>query len=158
MFLPQGVGNLGDRICDAYDVSGTHGPVLFVGSDSPDLPDNHLAAAGQLLSTDRQIVLGPCDDGGYWCLGVGGGVDLRQVIDGVAWSSGLELKQTRQNALAASLVVEDAPAWSDVDRPADLAALFQRISADTMQGPSLARQLREIVPSHLIDQLLREFA
>ena len=146
--LPQGTGDLGDRLVAAAGAVG--GPVLFLGADSPDLPDGHLES--QILNLKSQVVLGPCDDGGFWCLGVASGVELRPVFRGVDWSSGRELRQVRDNARAAGLTVADAPAWRDVDRPGDLATLCRTC------GDPLRRDLRIALGDALFDRLAREDA
>ena len=128
--LPQSTGNLGDRLVAVTRELGQDHPILFLGCDSPDLPEAHLADALARLRRGEQIVLGPCDDGGFWCLGVAAGLDLRPVVEGVEWSSGRELKQTSDKAKKTSLSVGLSPPWSDVDRPADLATLWERLSRD----------------------------
>ena len=139
-FHPQSGGDLGDRLVAAVETLGKESAVLFLGCDSPDVPEGHLCDALARLRIGADLVIGPCDDGGYWCLGVAAGVDLRPVVEGVKWSSGRELEQTRRNALAAGLSVADAPAWSDVDRPADLATLADRLRQDA--DPAAAKLLR----------------
>ena len=144
--LPQGTGDLGDRLIAAADAIG--GSVLFLGADSPDLPDGHLES--QISNFRSQIALGPCDDGGFWCLSVGAGVGLRPVLAGVEWSSGRELRQVRDNARAAGLAVADAPAWRDVDRPGDLATLCRTC------GDPLRRDLRAALGDRLFDRLAND--
>lgn len=146
-FLPQGPGNLGDRLTMAADKVA--GPVLFLGCDSPDLPLTHLIFAGRCLCKGRKIVLGPCDDGGFWCLGVAPGVDLRPVLAGVEWSSGGEMEQVRRNAEAAGLSVDLAPPWYDIDRPADLTTLWNRLEDDPL-AQRLAGHLLHLLPRHLL--------
>ena len=123
--LPQSVGDLGDRLVAAAEAVDR--PLLFLGCDSPDVPHGHVERAVALLEYD--VVLGPCDDGGFWCLAVRPGVALSTLVRGVDWSSGRECGQVRANALTGGYTVTGAPAWSDVDRPADLAILWARLAA-----------------------------
>lgn len=145
---PQGGGDLGSRM--AQVANEVKGRVLFLGGDSPDLPQTHLIAAAGLLVEQEGIVLGPCDDGGFWCLGATAGVDLRQVFAGVAWSSGREMGQVRQNAEAAGLSVSLAPGWYDVDRPADLTTLWNRLEDDP-PGRRLGHGLLHLLPRDLLE-------
>ena len=137
--LPQRPGDLGARLTQAHDQLGRP-PTLFLGADSPDLPAAYLWAAVASLREDWGAVLGPCDDGGFWCLGAPSGWDLGPVLSGVEWSSGRELAQVRQGCARNGLATADAPEWSDVDRPADLATLAHRLRRDA--DPAAARLLR----------------
>ena len=139
-FHPQNTGDLGRRLaCEYADARGERA-MLFLGADSPDVPERHLLTAASLLAEDRGLVLGPCDDGGFWCMGVPPGVRLATLTFGIDWSSGRELRQVRDRAATESLPVLDAPAWSDVDRPADLATLARRLPGQS--GPEPARLLK----------------
>lgn len=149
--LPQSAGDLGDRLIAA--AKQIEGPVLFLGCDSPDLPDGHLEAAVERLRTGAPIVLGPCDDGGFWCLGVGKRVDLQRVLTEIDWSSGRELRQVHERAMASGYQVADAPGWRDVDRAADLANLWFTLP-DSPVGRRLGRDLSHALPI----ELLKEFA
>ena len=132
--LPQGEGDLGQRLARLFDTLRRDGPVLFLGADSPDLPPRHLAGAvshlngGKTGKTSTTGVIGPCDDGGFWCVGLPADADAAAVFAGIAWSSGRELDQVRANASAAGVPLAGVPAWSDVDRPRDLARLLARLA------------------------------
>ena len=148
---PQQPGDLGERLMAAYAELSGGDAVLFFGCDSPVLPAGHVTAAMEHLRNGADVVLGPCDDGGYWCLGVGPGVDLAAVLGGVEWSSGRELGQTENNARDAGLRVERAGAWSDVDRPGDLANLLTRLPPDS----PLRAGLYNVLGDDLFEQLTR---
>lgn len=125
--LPQSAGDLGRRMSEARRALQPRG-VVFLGVDSPDLPDPHLdAAEAELRRAD--LVVGPCDDGGFWCLGVAAGIETDAILADIAWSSGRECGQVRARAAEAGLRVADAPAWDDVDRADDLERLIDRIEA-----------------------------
>ena len=135
--FPQSGGDLGARMAAAVghlrrDATGV--AVLVLGTDSPDVPASALSGAVDRLAggagaDPADVVLGPTDDGGYWCLGVGPRVDPAALLgDGIEWSSGREFDQTRRRAERLGHAVALAPAWPDVDRPADLADLLARLS------------------------------
>ena len=68
---PQGTGSLGDRLVRAADRAFADGSpaVLLFGADSPTIPIAYIhEAIGSLLR--HPAVMGPCDDGGYYLLGL----------------------------------------------------------------------------------------
>lgn len=146
-FHRQASGNLGDRLIAAAEDLGGDRALLFLGADSPDVPVQHVAQALRRLD-GHDLALGPTDDGGYWCLGVGPGVNLRPVLAEVEWSSGREREQTLNNAVAAGLSVGGVSGWFDVDHPGDLATLWERIGDDDTPH---SRRL-----GHLLLNVLRE--
>ena len=144
--FPQCDGDLGDRMAAAVGHlrsaaldDGRPAAVLVLGTDSPDVPAAHLASAVGLLAGGADVVLGPTDDGGYWCLGVGPSADPAALLTvrggaSIDWSSGREFGQTLDRAGSLGLTVALAPAWPDVDRPADLLALLARLSRSPDPG------------------------
>jgi rSAM/selenodomain-associated transferase 1 len=122
-YREQGTGNLGDRLAHVA-AELPDNPLLFFGADTPHLPVAHLAAAAKLLN-DGRVVLGPCDDGGFWTMGVPDPAATADLVRGVPWSSGRELDAVRASANRHGTPAADAPAWWDVDRPDDLARLHQ---------------------------------
>ncbi|MGH7558976.1 MAG: TIGR04282 family arsenosugar biosynthesis glycosyltransferase, partial [Gemmatimonadota bacterium] len=68
--LPQGPGDLGDRLARVFEqLCGAGRAVLAVGSDCPGLTTTRIvAAAGALGWAD--VVLGPALDGGYYLVGL----------------------------------------------------------------------------------------
>jgi hypothetical protein len=128
--LPQRDGDLGARLAHAADQirAASSRPVLIFGIDSPDLPQSHIRSAAHLLS-DFEVVLGACEDGGYWCLGISPKVDAPRLLSDIAWSSGREREQTAACARSLGYRVAEAAMWDDVDRPADLKRLLARLAA-----------------------------
>ena len=126
---PQAAGDLGDRLIAAtFDVRKTYDrPVLLLGLDSPDLPAAALGRATDAVQS-ADVVLGPTDDGGYWCLGLSRGVDPPALLKGIDWSSGREFTQTLQRAESLGYSTRIVDPWPDVDRIDDLAALLGRLS------------------------------
>ncbi len=124
---PQAAGHLGDRLIAAAVDAVSAGGLLFLGLDSPDLPDAALARAADLLA-DADVVLGPTDDGGYWCLGLSPAVDPAALLAGIDWSSGREFTQTLGRAESLGYRTALADRWPDVDYAEDLTALLDRLS------------------------------
>ncbi|MFZ9284398.1 MAG: TIGR04283 family arsenosugar biosynthesis glycosyltransferase [Burkholderiaceae bacterium] len=122
-------GDLGARMAHAFAThfSAHPGlPLLLIGTDCPPLAPGHLlAAAGALAQHDAVLI--PAEDGGYVLIG------LRRpcpaVFEGVAWSTGGVLAQTRDRLRDAGLRWHELPTLWDVDTPDDWAR-WQR----TLQG------------------------
>jgi len=129
---PQVLGDLGHRLaaaCDAFaepDGRG-RGAVLIVGTDSPDVPREHLLGAAALTG-GADVVLGPTDDGGFWCLGMGPTVDAGRLLAGIDWSSGRERGQVLERASQLGYKLALAAGWDDVDHPPDLRRLVHRLA------------------------------
>lgn len=65
--LPQGRGNLGDRMARMLDA--TPGPSVLIGGDIPGIRRTHIARAFRALG-DHASVIGPAPDGGFWLIGL----------------------------------------------------------------------------------------
>ena len=125
-FVPQPDTDLGNRIEVLFEHSferGAHRTVV-VGSDSPSLGPELIDQAFDLLR-NRELVLGPCSDGGYYLIG------QRQLNRGlfrnIAWSSSRVFRQTLNAAAGIDLAL--LPPWYDVDTAADAAFLRDHLEA-----------------------------
>jgi glycosyltransferase A (GT-A) superfamily protein (DUF2064 family) len=118
-------------------------------SDSPTLPAAYLSAAFTHLREGADVVLGPCDDGGYYLIG------LRQpqsrLLREVPMSTPTVLRDTLAIAEELGLRVALLPTWYDVDTVAELRRLRQEL--DGMQTDSLsspAHHTRAFLQTQLI--------
>lgn len=113
--LPQGPGNLGDRM--ARMLRSTPGPTLVVGADIPAITNAHIAQSFQSLEQNASI-LGPAPDGGYWLVGLKHPARAPQTLfQNVRWSTKHALQDTaktlpKPTALTTTL--------QDIDTAADL--------------------------------------
>ncbi len=143
--LPQGEGDLGARIVVAFAAlfARGHCPVLLIGADTPTLPRTHLLAALALLAErpDR-AVLGPTGDGGYWTVGLS--APTPALFEGIAWSTPRVLADTRRAAARAGIDIALAPAWDDIDEPADLAVLARQLAEDGTAAPATRAALARL--------------
>jgi rSAM/selenodomain-associated transferase 1 len=139
---PQGRGDLGDRMERVLRRALRDTPAaLAIGTDTPGLPPVLLSQARSALR-DADAVLGPCEDGGFYLLG------LRRCPPGLLrdlpWSAPetflLTLSRLRERGLETAVI---AP-WFDVDRPADLACLRALIARGEVHAPSTARALEPV--------------
>jgi len=133
----QGTGDLGDRMVDAFDRRFSEGEerVIIIGSDCPLITPEHLLAAADALA-ERDVVLGPAIDGGYWLVGQRRpGVDL---FSDIRWSSRDTLDQTRQR------LADVEASWTEIDELRDIDTREDLIAAldDPNLPEDLCRRLR----------------
>jgi uncharacterized protein len=118
--MPQRGDHFGDRLIlaaeDLFKVG--FASVCLINSDSPTVPAESFSQAVKFLRLpgDR-TVLGPCDDGGYYLIGL---KSLhRELFEQVDWSTERVLEQTKQRAAEIDVEVKLLPVGYDVDdRPA----------------------------------------
>ncbi len=124
--MPQQGDGLGERLDVALSAVLARGfdGVVVLGSDAPTLPLAHLAAAFDLLE-QVDIVLGPCEDGGYYLIGAKR--PQPRLLREVRMSTPTVLQDTLELAAQEGLAVGLAPRWYDVDTIEDL----RRMKADS---------------------------
>lgn len=131
---PQGPGDLGARlrrrVRDAERENIAR--LVIIGADAPLLPVPLVEAAFSVLS-DRDVVLGPAEDGGYVLIGVAPArlteTARERLFSGIPWGTGKVREVTRAAADHAGLRLEELPRHWDVDRPGDLPRLATEIGA-----------------------------
>jgi rSAM/selenodomain-associated transferase 1 len=117
--IDQGNGPLGQRMARALAQFSTPG-ALLIGTDTPSLPTNLLAASLNALSHSR-VVIAPSLDGGYYAIGVRGA--LPPIFAGIRWGSAGVFESTITRLVRAKIKYTVGPAWYDVDRWGDLMLL-----------------------------------
>ncbi|MGI0485806.1 TIGR04283 family arsenosugar biosynthesis glycosyltransferase [Pantanalinema rosaneae CENA516] len=127
-YCPQGTGDLGDRLSEAFIAAFDRKfrSVVIIGTDCPELDESVLVAAFQQLQ-HHDVVLGSAADGGYYLIG------LRryypELFQAIAWSSDRVFAQTYTIAQQLGLQVStNLPVLSDVDYPEDI-VIWQRATA-----------------------------
>jgi rSAM/selenodomain-associated transferase 1 len=133
----QGTGDLGDRMKDAFERRFSEGEerVIIIGSDCPMITPEHLQAAADALA-ERDVVLGPAVDGGYWLVGQRRpGVDL---FSDIPWSSHDTLETTRRRLAAIGAGWAEIEELRDIDTNEDLVAALD----DPSLPEDLCRRLR----------------
>jgi rSAM/selenodomain-associated transferase 1 len=119
--LPQWGKDLGERMAEAFRVvfAKGHGAAVVIGTDAPDLPPDYIKEAFDRLESGKEkAVFGPCDDGGYYLLGI---TRLNfALFRDIPWSSGTVLEESLKKAAEAGIEVSILPKWHDVDTAADL--------------------------------------
>jgi rSAM/selenodomain-associated transferase 1 len=118
-YLPQGEGSLGERMEEAFRRAFAGGArrVVIVGSDLPGLSSELLRRAFDALG-EREAVVGPARDGGYYLLGLVRPVEW--VFRGIRWSTPEVLPATLARLRAAGAEPLLLEALADVDEAGDL--------------------------------------
>ena len=145
-YVPQIEADLGQRMEALMQWAFARGAerVVLVGSDSPSLPTAYIDEGLELLR-EKEVVLGPSTDGGYYLVGRRKG-DSR-IFQDVAWSTGMVLEQTL--ARLGTQTFGLLPPWYDVDTPVDAGFLKVHLEAlaraDNTQGQYSLAVLRDLV-------------
>jgi rSAM/selenodomain-associated transferase 1 len=111
--------------------------VAIMDSDGPTLPATCLSAAFGALAGEADVVLGPCDDGGYYLIGLKR--PAPRLLREVRMSTPRVLADTLALAAQEGLRVELLPTWYDVDDVTSLARLVAELAGST---PETARHTR----------------
>jgi uncharacterized protein len=141
----QGEGDLSARLERIFTRALSEAPfAIALGADSPGLPLSFLERARTSLAT-ADAVIGPCDDGGFYLLG------LRRftpgMLGGIEWSGTSTCSQTTAKLRAAGLLVELLDSWFDLDRPEDLERLRAMLSAGEVRAPATRGALERLAPT-----------
>lgn len=81
----QGEGDLGQRMTRLSERLGP-GPLVYIGSDTPDVATTDIEAAFEALEASDAVV-GPALDGGYWLIGFSQAQRQHLPFEGVRWST-----------------------------------------------------------------------
>tara|TARA_B100000614_G_scaffold237299_2_gene235439 strand:- start:1518 stop:2117 length:600 start_codon:yes stop_codon:yes gene_type:complete len=115
----QGEGDLGHRMGSLFrDLPP--GPVIIIGADIPAIGKKQVAAAFDALGRS-DTVIGPAEDGGYWLIGMKRRPRVREIFEGVRWSSEHAMEDTLKNIRRQKMSVTTLERLRDVDTGADLA-------------------------------------
>jgi rSAM/selenodomain-associated transferase 1 len=149
LLLQEG-DDLGARLDNAFAYCLTQraaAKVVIMDTDSPTLPAAYLAEAFSLLDT-ADLVLGPCDDGGYYLIGLKR--PAPRLLREVTMSTPHVVRDTLVLATALGLRPALLPPWYDVDTASELDRLAQelaRLPAD--RAPHTRRTLARLLPPPL---------
>ncbi|MDR3542752.1 MAG: TIGR04282 family arsenosugar biosynthesis glycosyltransferase [Desulfocapsaceae bacterium] len=122
-YQPQKAGDLGTRMSQAISahLKGKRA-IILAGSDCPALTSSLLTRALEALQ-EKDIVIGPACDGGYYLIGVRGGVRedcVSSLFTDIPWGSASVFAETMARAGRLQLTSHILPELHDIDRPEDL--------------------------------------
>ena len=125
--LPQEGDDLGARLDNllSHALGNGAGQAVVMDSDSPTLPPAYVAEAFARLDDGADVVFGPCDDGGYYLVG------LRRpqprLLREVQMSTPRVLADSLAIAAELGLNVALLPVWYDVDTATELERLRREL-------------------------------
>ena len=143
--IPQGDGNLGDKLQSVTERCFSHGArrLVVIGSDSPTLMDRHLARAYRALA-QNDVVLGPSFDGGYYLVGLTN--PAPRLFADIDWSTPDVLEQTVARCRELDLLPLLTEFWYDVDTFADLQRLrFHLLEYLSKRDQTVATRTAELL-------------
>jgi uncharacterized protein len=147
--LPQRGDEFGERLYfAAVDLFRCgFNSVCLIDSDSPTVPPANFVQAAKLLTSLRdRIVLGPCDDGGYYLIGLK--ESHKEFFEAIDWSTERVLDQTMERAAKIDIEVKLLPTGYDVDNAASLRRLCNELLASSSKdsvAPHTRKFLSELI-------------
>lgn len=136
----QAHGDLGARLRSFFEGEFAEGAsrVVVLGSDSPTL-DPSIVVSAFLCLDQKDVVIGPSTDGGYYLIGCR--VPVPSVFEGVEWGSARVFEQTLDRLRGTGRSLAVLPPWYDIDTPDDWRLLGAHIRAMRLSGmdPALPR-------------------
>ncbi|MEO5886472.1 MAG: TIGR04282 family arsenosugar biosynthesis glycosyltransferase [Anaerolineales bacterium] len=153
--IPQEGDNLGERLDQAlthYLLRG-YERVVIMDSDSPTLPPDYLSQAFNVLSDGADVVLGPCDDGGYYLIGIKKASP--RLLREVHMSTPTVAAETITLAKEEGLNLVTLPTWYDVDDITSLRRLAEQVEN---HNSLMAVHTHQFLQQNTIRHLLNEEA
>ncbi len=119
--------DLGQRMKNSFDdiFSKGYERAVLIGSDIPDLPLDIIHEAFGALS-ERDSVIGPAEDGGYYLIGFRRDAIVGEVFEGIRWSAHTVFNETVSILKRLGVSLHTLPEWYDVDTLGDLFNLVER--------------------------------
>lgn len=123
--LQQG-DDLGERMKYAFEQAFASGfeRAVVIGSDCAELEQNHIKDAFRALE-NRDIVIGPSKDGGYYLLGMN--APHPRLFEEISWSTASVFEDTMSRIRELDLSCEILPVLNDIDTEEDLRNAAQRL-------------------------------
>ena len=126
LFAQKG-DDLGRRLNNVFieKLGQDYAAVSIIDSDTPDLPCAIIEQSFQiLLSGEADTVFGPCDDGGYYLVGMRR--PQPELFEDIPWSTAAVLDTTLSRAGELGIRTQLLPAWNDLDTFEDLVDYYTR--------------------------------
>jgi rSAM/selenodomain-associated transferase 1 len=134
----QTLGERLDRVLRAHLQMG-YRRVVVMDSDSPTLPAEYLLRSFHHLDADHvDVVVGPCEDGGYYLIGL---KHPCSALFKVVMSTSTVFHETLRLAHREGLRTICLPVWYDTDTPQDLERLQRELAGLPADSASCTRQL-----------------
>ena len=140
--VPQNGHDLGSRLDNVLTLHLSQGyeRVVIMDSDSPTLPSEYLSRAFSKLADGAEVILGPCDDGGYYLIGAR--KPIPRLLREVQMSTPTVTEDTIALAEEEGLNLVTLPTWYDVDDEMSLSTLLNELES---LDPIKARHTRQFL-------------
>jgi len=141
--FPQAGGGLGEKMKNAFLWSFAAGfsATALIGSDFPDLPRDRIDAAFAGLE-EKEAVIGPARDGGYYLLGFRADTFLPEALAELPWGTEAICSTTRSILEAHGRRIAILEPWQDIDTVEDLRALVLRHPQDPFAASRTMHYIR----------------
>ncbi len=134
--VEQRGADLGERLANGMRDLWQGHLLCLLDSDSPTLPFDRLAETLAQPREEKTVIVGPCDDGGYYLIG---STSLETgIFDAIPWSTAAVMESTRARCATLGLAIEALPTGFDVDSAADLVRLRAELARDPAAAPRTA--------------------
>src|SRR5260221_3940794 len=158
--LPQRGDQFAERLYHVCADLGAMGfrRVVVISSDSPHVPSTWVRAAFDALD-QRDVVLGPAEDGGYYLVGVRADCEPPDLCRGIQMSTSRVCAEPLCRARALGLEVALLPTTFDVDEAPDLTRLLRAVQRPrhgvAAAAPRTLAALRRLRLRHPIASCMR---
>lgn len=145
--VPQRGDGFGTRLANGFrDLFALgYDAAAIMDADSPTLPRAHISELFERLApAGVDVSVGPCDDGGYWAIGMKR-LHL-EVLSGITWSTELVLDETLARAREAQLHAVCAGTWHDVDTGEALERLRDELAKPMPLAPAHTVRAMALIP------------
>ena len=125
--------NLGERLLNTSSTIFNQGfkKVILSDSDTPNLRSEMIVDALRRLD-NFDVVLGPCEDGGYYLIGLRS--NMPELFRGIPWSTSGVVKSTIRKAAEIHATVSLLHRWYDVDTVESLLRLKRDLELKSQNG------------------------
>jgi uncharacterized protein len=127
LFIPVEGAHIGDCLNQVINqlLAAGHPKVIACDADSPSLPEEYILQAFTKLD-QHDAVVGPCEDGGYYFIGLK--KTEPALFYDIDWSTSLVTEQTLALASKNQISICTTPSWYDIDNLADILRLKQELT------------------------------
>jgi rSAM/selenodomain-associated transferase 1 len=128
--IPQLGADLGERLTNISSTLFDQGfnKIVLMDSDSPNLPSKLIIEAFERLDSE-EVVLGPCEDGGYYLIGMT--TKMPELFKNIPWSTQRVTKVTKDHASKYGITISMLEKWYDVDTYQELLQLKRDLDSDS---------------------------
>ena len=154
MCIPQGPGDLGARLSRVSRQVFLRGyrKLVILASDTPHLPQDFIRLAFARLD-DIDVVLGPCDDGGYYL--IGSRLHAPALFAEIPWSTSRVLDRTIGRANDAGMTWELLPSCYDIDTREDAERLITDLQVTAIGVTNGCVRTKEVLAdlAHILEEV-----